>query len=237
MSALGHSRRSWQELPVSFVRSSPKADINSACSDGTVRAELPRSARVISDLDFFSDGEGVVDLDTEVPHRTLDFGVAKQELYGAQVARPAIDQGRLRAPERVRAEHMRVQPDACNPVRNKARVLPRGHALSRPPGARKQKFVTFLPGQLHIGINGFAGVVGAFEPGGTSSLFLTRRRTGDRMPIGSNVFDLERNDIASPQLAIDSKIEQCQFEDPPLDVEFGPDRPDVFGPERRLGPD
>jgi len=122
-------------------------------------------------------------------------------------------------------------------VRNKARVLPRGHALSRPPGARKQKFVTFLPGQLQIGINGVAGVVGQFEPDGTSSLFLTHRPPGDRMPIGSNLFDLERNDIASPQLAIDSKIEQCQFEDPPLDVEFGPDRPDVFGPERRLGPD
>ena len=96
--------------------------------------------------------------------------------------------------------------DSGSPVRNKARVLPRGHALSRPPVARKQKFVTFLPGQLQIGINGFAGVVGQFEPDGTSSLFLTHRRTGDRMPIGSNVFDLERNDIASPQLAIDRRL-------------------------------
>src|SRR5262245_31532916 len=206
MSALGHTRRSWQELPVSFVRSSPEADINSGCSDGTVRAELPRSARVISDLDFFSDGEGVVDLDTEVPHRTLDFGVAKQELYGAQVARPAIDQRRLRAPERVRAEHMRVQPDACNPIRNKARVLPSGHALSRPPGTRKQKFARLLPGHLQVGINGFARVVGQFEPDRTSRLFLTHCRTRDCIPVRGNVFDLERDDVTSPQLAVDGQI-------------------------------
>jgi len=55
-----------------------EADINSACLDGPVRAELHRSARVISDLDFFSDGKGVVDLDTEIPHRTLNLGVAEQ---------------------------------------------------------------------------------------------------------------------------------------------------------------
>ena len=55
-----------------------EADINSAYSDGPVRAELHRSARVISDLDFFSDGGSVVHLDTEVPHRTLNFRVAEQ---------------------------------------------------------------------------------------------------------------------------------------------------------------
>jgi hypothetical protein len=33
--------------------------------------------------------EGVSDKSS--PHRTLDFGVAEQELYRPQVARPAID--------------------------------------------------------------------------------------------------------------------------------------------------
>ena len=146
-------------------------DLNLLClvayAGGQSRIALPKS----SNVDLLCDAEVVVDLNSKVSHRTLDLRVSKQKLHRAQVARAAIDQGRLRAPERVRAEHMRVQPDACNPVRNKARVLPRGHALSRPPVARKQKFVTFLPGQLQIGINGFAGVVGQFEPDGTSSLF------------------------------------------------------------------
>ena len=62
-------------IRVRFGSFAPKG---SACSDGLVRAELHRSARVISDLDFFSDGKGIVDLDTEVPHRTLNLGVAEQ---------------------------------------------------------------------------------------------------------------------------------------------------------------
>src|SRR5262249_41944528 len=82
----------------------PKADISSTCWGGRyhrrlqrglrhlkIRAESHRSARIISDVDPFRDGKCVVDLDTEVPHRTLDLDVAEQELYRAQVARPAID--------------------------------------------------------------------------------------------------------------------------------------------------
>ena len=91
--------------------------------------------------------------------------------------------------------------DSGSPVRNKARVLPSGHALSRPPGTRKQKFARLLPGHLQVGINGCAGVVGQFEPDGTSRLFLTHCRTRDCIPVGSNVFDPKGDDIASPQLA------------------------------------
>jgi hypothetical protein len=36
------------------------------------------------------DGKRIIDLDTEVPHRTLDLGMVEQELYRAQVARAAI---------------------------------------------------------------------------------------------------------------------------------------------------
>src|SRR5262245_26544652 len=85
----------------------------------------------------------------------------------------------------MRAEHLRVQPDACDPVRNKARVLPGGHALSGPPGTRKQKFARLLPGHLQVGINGFARVVGQFEPDGTSRLFVTHGRTRDCIPVGA----------------------------------------------------
>jgi hypothetical protein len=78
----------------------------------TIRAELHRSARAISDVNLFSDGKCVVDLDTEVPHRTLNLRVAEQKLHGAQVAGPAIDQRCLGSPERVRTKNMRIQPDA-----------------------------------------------------------------------------------------------------------------------------
>src|SRR2546429_9630336 len=66
----------------------PKADINSTWwAEGThrrlqrgfrhlkIRAESHRSARIISDVDPCRDGKCVVDLDTEVSHRTLDLGL------------------------------------------------------------------------------------------------------------------------------------------------------------------
>ena len=48
-----------------------------------------------SDIDLFCYGQGVNDLDTEVPDGTFDFGVAEQELHGSQVTRAPVDQGRF----------------------------------------------------------------------------------------------------------------------------------------------
>jgi hypothetical protein len=71
-----------------------------------------------SDFNFFSDGKRVIDLNSEVSHRTLDLGVPEQKLHRAQVAR----QGRLRASERVGAEDIRVKPDASNPLGTRTRL-------------------------------------------------------------------------------------------------------------------
>ena len=64
-----------------------------------MRAERHRSARAILDFNLLGDGKRVIDLDTQVPHGTLNLGVAEQELYRAQVARAAVDQRCLGAPE------------------------------------------------------------------------------------------------------------------------------------------
>jgi len=71
--------------------------------------------KVISNLNLFSDGERVINLDTEIADRTFDPRVAKQKLDCAQVARAAVDQGCLRSSKRVSAEHVRVKPDARDP--------------------------------------------------------------------------------------------------------------------------
>ena len=41
-----------------------------------IKAKSPRSARIILDVDPFSDGKGVVEFDTQESHRTLDLGEA-----------------------------------------------------------------------------------------------------------------------------------------------------------------
>jgi hypothetical protein len=48
-----------------------------------------------SDANLFRDGESVVDLDPEIPHRALDLPVAQQKLYCPQIAGTAVDQGRF----------------------------------------------------------------------------------------------------------------------------------------------
>ena len=59
-----------------------------------------------SDFDLLSDGKRVIDLNSEVTDRTFHFLVAKQKLDRTQVAGATVDQGRLRAAERVRAKDM-----------------------------------------------------------------------------------------------------------------------------------
>jgi hypothetical protein len=44
---------------------------------------------------LFSNGKGIADLDAEVSNGTFNLSVAKQELHGPQVARPAVDQRSL----------------------------------------------------------------------------------------------------------------------------------------------
>src|SRR5262249_24521199 len=46
----------------------------------------------ISDVDLLCDLKGVVDLDAQVAHRTLNFLVPEQKLHCAQVARASVDQ-------------------------------------------------------------------------------------------------------------------------------------------------
>jgi len=101
------------------------------------------------------------------------------------------------------AENMWVEPDACNPLRDDPSVLPRGHALSQSAPTREQKFAGLLASRLQVGVKGLAGLLGQFESDRTVGLFLAYRRTSDRTPVRSNIFDPKGDDIASPQLAVD----------------------------------
>jgi hypothetical protein len=66
----------------------------------------------------------------------LDLCMAEQELDGPKVAGAPIDQRRLRPPEGMRAEKLRIKSDAGDPFRDKPRVLACRHAaalLAAPP--------------------------------------------------------------------------------------------------------
>jgi len=48
-----------------------------------------------SDVDLFRYGEGIIDLDSEVPDSTFDLGVTEQELHGPQITSTSVNQGCL----------------------------------------------------------------------------------------------------------------------------------------------
>jgi hypothetical protein len=49
-----------------------------------------------------------------------------------------------------------------------------------------------------------------------------------------DVFDPNGDDIAAAKLAVDRQIEHRQVASAAFDLEFRPDRPDMFGQQRRL---
>jgi hypothetical protein len=62
-------------------------------SNGSGRARLLRPGS--SDVNLFRNGEGIIDLDAEVPDSTFDLGVTEQELHGSQITGTSVNQGCL----------------------------------------------------------------------------------------------------------------------------------------------
>ncbi len=88
---------------------------------------LPRT----SDIDLFGDREGIIDLDAKIPCGTLNLAVTKQELHGAHIAGPPVDQSGPGAPQQMRTGLTGIQPDAGDPFSHQAGVLPGGEAPAR----------------------------------------------------------------------------------------------------------
>jgi len=61
------------------------------------------------DVDLLSYGQRVIDLNSEIAHCTLDFGVAQQELNCSKISRLFIDQGSLGPAEGMRAIEARKE--------------------------------------------------------------------------------------------------------------------------------
>src|SRR6476661_10649139 len=116
--------------------------------------------------------------------------LSQQELDRTQVAGATVDQGRLRAAERVRGKDVRVQSDARNPFCDEPRVLPWCHGLTNPPAAGEQKFAWHLAGRLEVVVNGLARLLRQLEADWTPGLSLAHRGTGEGISARGNVFDL-----------------------------------------------
>jgi hypothetical protein len=78
---------------------------------------------------------------------------------------------------------------------------------------------------------------GDLESNRQAGLLLADRCTVDRISMGSNVLDLERDDFAPTQLSVDRQIEHRQIARTSLYLELGANRPYVLWSQRGLGTD
>ena len=58
----------------------------------------------------------------------------------------------------------------------------------------------------------------------------------ERIAVRRYVIHADGNDVAAAQLAVDGKVEQGEVTRSSIDLQLGPDRPNVAWPEGRLRP-
>jgi hypothetical protein len=129
---------------------------------------------------------------------------------------------------------MRVQPYGGDPAGDEPSVLPRREAPGWTTSASEQELARLLAADPYIVVDRLARLFRQFEPDRLSGLPLSHRCPIDRIPVRCDVLDLQRDDIAAAQLAVDSEIEHRQIAHAPVHLELGADRPNVLGPQWRL---
>ena len=103
--------------------------------------------------------------------------------------------------------------------------------------ATEQKFARFLASRFDVIVDRLPRLLRQLKPDRPTSLLLPRCGAIDRIPAGCNILDAKRDDIATPQLAVDCQIEHRQVGRPSLHLQSGTDRPYMFWRQRRLLPD
>ena len=99
------------------------------------------------DIDFLSNFDRVVDLDTKVTNRALDLGMAKQQLDCSKISGAPVDQYRLCSAQRVGAELGRIESDAGDPFMDHPCILPGGHSSHAVATAGKQELSSRSTGE------------------------------------------------------------------------------------------
>src|SRR5258708_40165836 len=109
--------------------------------------------------------------------------------------------------------------------------------MAWPARRSEQEFAGLSVCRTDVVINRLPGLFGDLESHRLPSLLLAHRRALNGVSVRGNVLDLEGDDIATAQLAVDGQIEHCQVALAVCHLKLGTYRPDVFWPLRRLGSD
>ena len=100
--------------------------------------------------------------------------------------------------------------------------------------ARKQKVVRLQAGLLDPLLHSVSGRGRDLELHRTLRLVLHDHGASRHLVAVADVPDLQADQVAAAEFAVDSKIEECQFAHPVLHLKSNLERPDVLELERRL---
>src|SRR5215472_10722072 len=133
------------------------------------------------------------------------------------------------------AEQAWVKPDAGDPLADQPSILPCRNSTVAVASAGKEVLTRLLVGGSYIVVDCLTGLLRHLEPDRLAGLLLAHRRAIDGMSVRCHIFHLQADDVAASQLAIDGQIRHREIACSPLDLQLAPNRPNVFGPKRRLG--
>ena len=92
----------------------------------------------------------------------------------------------------------------------------------------EQEFARLLAGSTDVVINRLPGLLGHLEANRLTGLLLPDRGPIEGVSTGGNILDLERDNIATTQFAIDGTTEHGQVTRLSFDLELRSDGPDML---------
>jgi hypothetical protein len=134
----------------------------------------------------------------------------------------------------MRAEQASIQSNTSYLLRDEACVLPGCHAPLAAALAAEQEMAWPSACNANVVVDCLPRLLCHFEANRLSRFLLSDRCPINGGSMGGNVFDLERDDIATAQLAVDGQIEHCQIARLSCTLKPGAYQPDVLRLERLL---
>jgi hypothetical protein len=156
--------------------------------------------------------------------------VSEKQLDRSQIPCLAVDLRRLGAAHRMRAVGAAVHPRAH------ARVLARGHMRLIVDSAREEVGALICAARFQPVLQRGAGLFRDLELDRTAGLVLDNRRPVSHVTAYGDVIDPKADEIATPKLAVDGKVEHRQIAFAVLDLKSDANGPDLFRPEGRFWP-
>jgi hypothetical protein len=220
-------------LRVMTARSGPSWDdgFPEKSSRASVRVAAPPSDDAATNplkLYLFGNAERVIDLDSEIADGALQFRVPQQKLNRPEVTCLFVNLGSLRSPHRMRAVRRVVQTGASNPAMDDPSILAgRNMGLLMDPAWKKKAPIADFEYRQPI-LDRCPALLREFELDRPAGLLLDDCRTVAQSPADAQIIDLQTDEVAPSQFAVDRQVEHCEVAPARVDLKPSPDIPDFL---------